>query len=86
MEKGPIVRVGDMHPNRALVMYVQRDGDIVMAITQDEIPIGDTDTGNPEQRAAQIEFCVSGGRSHHTLMALRNLINAMEKDNAERPI
>lgn len=86
MRKEPVVRVGDMHPNRALSIYVQWGGDVVVHITQDGIPIGDLDTGNANDRAAQIEFCTSGGRSRHTREALMNLIVAMEKDNAEWPI
>ncbi|MDP2652291.1 MAG: hypothetical protein Q8O94_04085 [bacterium] len=86
--KKAIVRTGDMHPNRALRLVVQEDGDVIVLITQDGIPIGDVDLGDPEDRAAQVEFCtlIGGGRSRHTLKALKGLIEAMEKDNAERPI
>ena len=83
MKEEPVTRVGDMHPNRALSIYVQRDGDVVLLITQDGIPIGDIDTGSENDRAAQVEFCTSGGRSRHTREALINLIEAMEKDNTE---
>jgi translation elongation factor EF-G len=84
--KEKVKRVGDMHPNRALEIHVQPDGDIVIFITQDRMPIGDTDFGDPRTRAAQVEFCLSGGRSHHTRQALFALIEAMKKDEAERPI
>jgi len=86
MEMKSVVRRGDMHPNRALRVHVQRCGDVVIAIEQDGIPIGDVETGDPEERAAQIEFCVSPLRSRHTVVALRNLIEAVERDNVEWPI
>ena len=81
-----VTRVGDVHPNRALGIYIQRDGDVVLLITQDEIPTGGIDTGDQRTRAARVEFCTSGGRSQHTRAALRNLMEAMEQDNAEYPI
>lgn len=65
---------------------MQKDGDVIVLIEQDGISIGSVDTGNPKDRSAQVEFCVSGGRSRNTLMALRNLFEAMEKDNTENPI
>jgi len=75
-----------MHSNRALKIREQSDGDVMVIITQDGVTIGGVDTGNPQDCAASLEFCVSGGRSRHTLQALRGLIEAMEKDNAERPL
>jgi len=84
--KDEVVRVGDMHPTRALKILVQRDLDIILVIEQDGMPVGDTDLGNPQDRAAQVEFCSSGGRSPVTRQALFALIYAMKKDNQDRPI
>lgn len=75
-----------MHPNRALRVDVQRDGDVIVLILQDGISIGLAEIGNTKDRSAVVEFCVSGGRSRHTRVALMNLVEAMEKDNAEWPI
>ena len=80
-----VVRPGDMHPNRALKLLVQPDGDVIVVIEQDGMCIGLPDTGNSGDRSSVVEFCLSGGKSHHTLAALKKLIEAMERDNAERP-
>ena len=53
--KKVVVRPGDMHPNRALRIVMQEDGDVIVLITQDGIPIGDVDIGDPEDRAAQVD-------------------------------
>lgn len=81
-----VERAGDMHPSRALKLCIQADGDVVVHITQDGITVGDVDTGAEGERSAQVEFCVSGGRSRHTHQALLNLIEAIKRDEAERPI
>jgi hypothetical protein len=81
-----VVRAGDMHPNRALRVLVQSDGDVILIMEQDGVPIGETDLGDPKTRSAQVEFCVSGGRSPATHRALLELIAAMEEDNKARPI
>lgn len=81
-----VERVGDMHPSRALKLFVQSDGDVIVAITQDGYAVGEADTGNENDRSAKVEFCVRGGRSHRTLVALRNLVEAMKQDDIERPI
>ena len=86
MKKDPVTRIGDMHPNRALKVFVGNGGDMHLLITQDGMVIGDIDTGSEKDREAQVEFCVSGGRSQNTLRALVNLMEAMEKDNVEWPI
>lgn len=75
-----------MHPTRALKICTQTDGDVIVVIEQDGLPVGDTDTGDQRERAAQVEFCVSGGRSRHTHDALLALAEAMKRDNEERPI
>lgn len=81
-----VLRTGDMHPNRALKLYRQDDGDVLVVITQDGYAIGDADTGNVNDRSAQVEFCVSGGRSRRTHQALLELMEAMRQDNKERSI
>ncbi len=81
-----VVRPGDMHQNRSLKLLVQSDGDVIVAITQDGIPIGDVDTGSEHDRSSQVEFCVSGGRSPRTLAALMELVAAMKEDNRQWPI
>ena len=80
-----VQRVGDMHPNRSLGVYVGEGGDVTVHILQNGVSIGD-DFGNESDIAATVEFCVNGGRSVHTRAALMNLIEAIKKDNAERPI
>jgi len=84
--KESVKRVADMHPNRALKLIVQPDGDVIVVIEQDGMCIGLPDTGNSSDRSSVVEFCLSGGRSRHTLAALKDLFRAMEKDNVERPI
>lgn len=80
-----VVRVGDMHPTRVLEVVVQGDGDAIIKITEDGSLIEEGHAhGVP--RISTIEFCVSGGRSRHTVTALHALFEAMEKDNAERPL
>jgi hypothetical protein len=77
-----------MHPSRALRITVQEDGDLIFSMEQDRIPIGGSDIGNPKDQCAEIEFCAcgaGGGRSPHTRIAALALIEAMEKDNLERP-
>jgi len=81
-----VVRPEDMRHNRALRLVEQRDGDVIVTIIQDGMTIGLPDTGNSSDRSSTVEFCLSGGRSHRTLAALKLLMDAMEKDNAERPI
>ncbi len=86
MKNGSVVRIGDMHHSRALKLLVERDGDVILLIEQDGMCIGGTDIGKPEEHIAEIHFNVSGGRSRHTLAALRHLVDAMKRDNAENPI
>ena len=81
-----VERLADMHPARALKVHVQADGDIIVLITQDGMVVGSVDVGSPRDRSASVEFCTSGGRSHYTRLALLQLVEAMERDNAERPI
>lgn len=69
-------RFGDMGTG-CLRLIPQEDGDMGICI------VGDDGT------MADVEFCVpgiGGGRSTHTLAALRALSHAMTLDNKERPI
>jgi hypothetical protein len=78
-----VFRPGDMDPYRGIKLELQRDGDVIITIEQGKGPIN-----NPEdsEEVARVEFCLSGGRSHNTLAALRALFKAIEKDNEENPI
>lgn len=74
-----VERNEDMSPRGRLRLIKQEDGDIIVAIVPD--------LDDPSQRA--VEFCMpftGGGRSSHTLKALRKLFEAMERDNKETPI
>lgn len=79
-----VERIGDMHPNRALRILQQSGGDIILSIVQDGYSVGDIDIGNVNDRSAQVEFCVSGGKSRHTHAALLGLMEAMKRDAVER--
>ena len=73
-------RMGDMDCQAALVVHMQPDGDLVVWIGSPYYP-------NSEVR--EVEFCsipAGGGRSRHTREALKNLIEAIQKDNEECPI
>ncbi len=80
------VRTGDMHPNRCLAIHTQRDGDIILRIEQNGAVVGEPDMGNPDVQSAEVEYCLSGGRSPNTREALYALIAAIEKDKNENPI
>ena len=54
-----VVRVGDMHPTRALELEQQTDGDVVLTITQGGLIIGEPEFGDESRGHARIEFCVS---------------------------
>jgi hypothetical protein len=74
-------RVEDMSPDGKLFLIQQEDGDIVVTIAS-------KDSGDRFQTAT-VEFCLpgsGGGRSSHTLKALRQLILAIQQDNEEWPI
>ena len=79
-------RPGDMHPTRKLGIFLQKSGDVLVAIIQDGDIVGDADLGNTNVRSAQVEFCVSGGRSPRTYAALLQLMESMKQDNDERPV
>lgn len=71
-----VSRKSDMGEGMALTLYRQLDGDVILDI-------------HPEDHAGSIrnsvEFCTSGGQSHHTVMALNALWHAMKKDQEARP-
>lgn len=70
-----VARLEDMSVHGLLRLIQQDDGDIIIAVTPEEngcIGLG-----------VSVEFCTSGGKSPHTLHALRALMAAMQKDNEE---
>lgn len=74
-----VERNEDMSRLGRLALLFQPDGDVIVAVRADPHATFRT----------SVEFCLpgsGGGRSRHTLMALRELAEAMERDNAERPI
>jgi hypothetical protein len=74
------VRMGDMDCAAALNVYMQDDGDLVVWVGAPYYPNSDF---------KEVEFCTvgaGGGRSEYTRKALMALIEAIEKDNEERPI
>ena len=77
-----VERFEDMSPNGKLRLYQQPDGDIIVGI------IPDPDQEDYTKLFPSVEFCntcMGGGQSPHVLQALRNLINAIELDNKEKP-
>ena len=73
-------RMGDMDCKAALVVHMQPDGDLVVWIGSPHYP---------SSNIREVEFCTisaGGGRSRHTREALKNLIEAIQKDNEENPI
>lgn len=63
----------DMSMRGRLRLIAQPDGDMCLAAIADDGTM------------AGIEFCNSGGRSPHTLQALRDLSHAMKRDNDGAP-
>lgn len=73
-ERGLVERLEDMSPNGKLRLLVQRDGDVIVSVVQNDGQIVD------------IEFCApgaGGGGSPRTWRALRQLVIAMCDDNAD---
>lgn len=80
-----VERIEDMSPDGKLSVLRQPDGDIIVNVRPSK---GDRDYGG-SPFGVSVEFCApgaGGGRSPHTLRALRDLMEAIEKDNAESPI
>lgn len=72
------LRKEDMSPDGKLCMVMEDDGDICLSIIR----------GN-NGRNRDVQFCSigsGGGKSRHTLEALRNLMHAIELDNKEYPL
>ncbi len=67
-----VKRTEDMSPDGYLKLIWQEDGDIIVVARE-----GGADAG----LGNSVEFCSSGGHSHRTLDALRELYRAMEADN-----
>jgi len=76
-----VTRNEDMSARGRLRLIQQTDGDVIVAIQPERDGL--------IQPGESVEFCVpggGGGRSPHTLAALHALMEAMERDNRERPI
>lgn len=74
---GKVTRYEDMSTKGRLTLIWQEGGDIALNIVDEN------------GRMAGIEFCNSvtgGGQSPNTVKALRDLFQAIEKDNKEHPI
>jgi len=72
------LRREDMSPDGKLCMVMEDDGDICLSVISGN---GGRNTG--------IQFCTvgsGGGKSRHTLEALRNLMQAIHLDNEENPL
>ena len=72
-----VTRAEDMSPDGRLRIIQQDDGDIIVTVVPDS---------HERRPSASVEFCSvgsGGGRSPHTVKALRDLMAAMRKDNAE---
>lgn len=73
-------RYEDMSPLGQLVVMMQEDGDMIISMYLD-----------PDSRPTMMpsmEFCAigaGGGQSPHTREALKNLYEAIKKDNEEHP-
>lgn len=72
----------DMSAVGHLVLLQDNDGDMIIAVYADDHNAGKVTS------FADVEFCTigtGGGKSPHTLEALRNLMKAIELDNEEYP-
>jgi len=71
----------DMSPHGRLKVILQEDGDAIVAVVPDP-------NARPWERSS-VEFCSrggGGGRSRHTLEAIRALAAAIMRDNEEAPL
>ena len=71
----------DMSPHGRLRIILQEDGDAIVCV----VPDPDADG----LRQSSVEFCsrgAGGGRSRHTLEAVRALADAIRRDNEESPL
>lgn len=69
-----IARRCDMREGKALQLFVEDDGDVIVSII-------------PEDGiyAKGAQFCISGTQSRRTAMALHELFEAMEEDEKRLP-
>ena len=76
-----------MHPGRGIRVTQDQDGDIHIATIQDGDVLWGRDL-NHNLIVAKAEYVTGGGggRSPHTSKALLELMDAIDRDNAERPI
>jgi hypothetical protein len=75
-------RYEDMSPDGKLQLVVEEDGDVIVIVQS-----GDTGQLGQTGQRASVQFCTfgGGGQSQHVRDALLHLIQAIQKDNAERP-
>jgi len=80
----PYVRFEDMSVDGKLILIIQEDGDVIVNIRPSR-EVLDREGGSPFGLTA--EFCThaGGGQSKHTLIALKQLANAIEMDNKLTP-
>jgi hypothetical protein len=81
-ESRRVERHEDMSAVGRLCLIAQPDGDIIVSLIVE-------DREHAPKFGGSVEFCSpggGGGRSPHTIRALRELFLAMERDNTENPI
>jgi hypothetical protein len=74
---GVVSRPEDMSPSGGMTLMLQADGDVIVAVH------------DGEANESCVEYCTpmsGGGRSRHTLRALKLLALAMARDNEDTPI
>lgn len=79
-EEKRVIRYEDMSRRGRLVVFRQDDGDVIVQVVPDP--------HERDRHASTAEFCTpgtGGGQSVHTHKALISLIDAIERDNEERP-
>lgn len=84
-----VERRDDMSRTGKLSVMRQDDGDIIVSIAKYDNTKDDASEVHYEDGWISVEFCSlfsGGGRSKHTLDALRFLMQAIQKDNEERAI
>ena len=80
-DENTVSRYEDMSPDGHLTLHQQPDGDFILQVW----PSLEDQFASP----VSVEFCTcgsGGGRSPHTRKALKQLFEAMQKDNEENPI
>lgn len=70
-----VERTCDMRDGYKLRVMIDDGGDVHVSV----LPVGDRYSPH------SVEFCSSGTQSHHTLLALYDLYEAMKKDQEARP-